>query len=70
MANTYSKIYIHTVFAVKYRKGMIHSDWENRLYSVIGNLINESGGKSILINGIEDMFIVFFMGNLQYPYLI
>lgn len=62
MANTYSKIYIHTVFAVKYRKGMIHSDWENRLYSVIGNLINESGGKSILVYGVEDHVHCFFHG--------
>jgi len=32
MANTYSKIYIHTVFAVKYRNGMVHPDWEDKLY--------------------------------------
>ena len=62
MANTYSKIYIHTVFAVKYRKGMIQPDWEGKLHSVIGNLINESGGKSILVNGIEDHVHCFFQG--------
>jgi len=51
MVNTYHKIHIHTVFAVKFRKGLIQPEWEKRLYSIIGNLINESGGKPIIING-------------------
>lgn len=62
MANTYSKIYIHTVFAVKYRKSLIHPDWEDKLHSVIGNLINEAGGKSILVNGVEDHVHCFLNG--------
>ena len=62
MANTYSKIYLHAVFAVKYRSGMIHLDWEDELYAVIGNLINESGGKAILTNGVEDHVHCFFHG--------
>jgi len=60
MANTYHRIYIQTVFAVKYRKGRIQSEWEPRLHSVIGNLINESGGKSIIVNGVEDHVHCFF----------
>jgi len=50
MANTYSKIYIHTVFAIKYRKGMIHPDWENRSWLMVSKI----------------MFTAFFMANLQY----
>ena len=60
MANTYHKITIHTIFAVKFRKGMIQPQWEGKLHSVIGNLINESGGKSILINGVKDHVHCFF----------
>jgi len=60
MANTYHKIHIHTVFAVKFRKGLIQPEWEKRLYPVIGNLINESGGKPIIINGIKDHVHCFF----------
>jgi len=62
MANTYSKIYIHCVFAVKFRESLIQTEWEDKLHSVIGNLINESGGKSILVNGVEDHVHCFFMG--------
>ena len=60
MANTYHKIHIHTIFAVKFRKGLIQAAWEERLYPVIGNLINESGGKPIIINGVEDHVHCFF----------
>jgi putative transposase len=60
MANTYYQIYIQTIFAVKYRRERIESEWEENLHSVIGNLINESGGKSILINGVADHVHCFF----------
>ncbi len=42
MANTYHQIYLHTVFAVKYRSAVINKAWKNDLFGVIGNLINES----------------------------
>ena len=54
MANTYHQIYIQTVFAVKYRKAMVDKTWQNDLFGVIGNLINETGCKTIIINGVED----------------
>ncbi|WP_435353557.1 IS200/IS605 family transposase [Emticicia sp. SJ17W-69] len=54
MANTYHQIYIQTVFAVKYRKAIIDKTWQNELFGVIGNLINETGCKTIIVNGVED----------------
>jgi REP element-mobilizing transposase RayT len=54
MANTYHQIYLQTVFAVKYRKAIIDKAWSSQLYAVIGNLINETGCKTIIINGAED----------------
>lgn len=54
MANTYHKIYIQVVFAVKYRNAVIEEEWRSKLLGVIGNLINEAGCKTIIINGIED----------------
>jgi len=39
---------------------MIQAEWEGKLYAVIGNLINESGGKPILINSVEDHVHCFF----------
>jgi putative transposase len=60
MANTYHKMYIQTVFAVKYREAIIANEWKQELMSVIGNLINETGCKTILVNGIEDHVHCFF----------
>ncbi len=54
MANTYHQIYVQVVFAVKYRNAVIEESWKSKLLGVIGNLINENGGKTIIVNGVED----------------
>lgn len=60
MSNTYHQIYIQTVFGVKYRKALIHKDWKPMLCGVIGNLINETGCKTLIVNGVEDHIHCFF----------
>jgi REP-associated tyrosine transposase len=54
MANTYHQIYLQMVFAVKYRKAIIDKSWSKKLHGVVGNLINESKCKTIIVNGVED----------------
>ncbi len=54
MANTYHQIYLQFVFAVKYRNAVISKDWNQQLFGVIGNLINEAACKTIIVNGVED----------------
>ena len=54
MANTYHQIYLQTVFAVKYRNAVIKSSWKSELCGVIGNLVNEMGCKTLIVNGVED----------------
>ena len=54
MANTYHKLYIQTVFAVKYRHAVIDPAWKGQLLGVIGNLINEANCNTIIVNGVED----------------
>ncbi len=54
MANTYHQIYLQTIFAVKFRKASIQPNWKSELFGVIGNLINESGSKTLIVNGVED----------------
>ena len=54
MANTYHQIYLQIVFAVKYRKAAIDKSWKDQLFGVIGNLINETKCKTIIVNGVED----------------
>ena len=54
MANTFHQVYLQTVFAVKYRAAVIDNSWKSTLLAVIGNLINETGCKTIIVNGVED----------------
>jgi putative transposase len=54
MANTYHKVYIQAIFAVKNREALITNDCQSKIFSVIGNLINETGCKTIIVNGVED----------------
>ena len=60
MANTYHQMYIQAVFAVKYRNAVIAKEWKRELMAVIGNLIRETGCKTILVNGVEDHVHCFF----------
>ncbi|MBK9106720.1 MAG: IS200/IS605 family transposase [Saprospiraceae bacterium] len=60
MANTFHQMYIQSVFAVKYRAAVIDKSWKQKLHGVIGNLINETGCKTIIINGVEDHVHCFF----------
>lgn len=54
MSNTYAKIYVHAVFAVKYRKALLHKEWRNQMFAVMGNLAKQAGCSTILVNGVED----------------
>jgi putative transposase len=54
MSNTFHQVYIQVVFAVKYRNALITNECKSKILSVIGNLINETGCKTIIVNGTED----------------
>ena len=54
MANTYSQIYVHIVFAVKYREGVIAKKWQQELYAYIIGLVEERGHKLYAIGGMKD----------------
>ncbi len=60
MANTYHQIYLQTIFAVKHRNAVIKDEWKGQLFAVIGNLINETNCKTIIINGTKDHVHCFF----------
>ncbi len=54
MANTYHQIYLQLFFAVKYRAAVLDKAWREKVQGVMGNLINETGCKNIIVNGVED----------------
>ncbi len=54
MANTYTKITIHAVFAVKYRETFILNNWRDDLHKYIAGIIRAKGGKSLAVGGWKD----------------
>ncbi|MFW5754197.1 MAG: IS200/IS605 family transposase [Marinilabiliaceae bacterium] len=61
MSDTYSKIYIQIVFAVKNRHALIHPYWEEELYKYITGIVNGNGQKMLAINGTSN-HIHFLLG--------
>ncbi len=51
MSGTFSKIYIHVVFAVKNRHALIQTSWEEQLYKYITGIVQNKGQKMLAING-------------------
>jgi putative transposase len=54
MANTYTQIHIHFVFAVKFRHGIIQSKWKEDLYKYMTGIIQNDNHKLLAINGMPD----------------
>ena len=60
MANTYTQIHIHAIFAVKKRTGLIQKEWRDELYKYIIGIIQLYNHKLLAINGMPDHLHVFF----------
>ena len=54
MANTFSQIYIQTVFAVSDRLSLIRPEFKEELYQYITGIVRNDGHKLIAINGMPD----------------
>ena len=54
MANTYTQLYTHIVFAVKNRRALIHKNREEELYKYITGIVQNKGQKMIAINGMSN----------------
>jgi REP element-mobilizing transposase RayT len=54
MANTYTQLYFHVVFAVKGRNNLIGIKWKEELYKYITGIIKNKNQKLIAINGMPD----------------
>ena len=59
MSNTYTKLHIHCVFAVKYRAAMIQEDWEERLHKYITGIVQNNEHKMLAINSVPDHLHLF-----------
>ena len=54
MPNTYTQLYIHFVFAVKYRAALLNNNWDDRLRLYITATTQNNGHKMLAINNMPD----------------
>lgn len=60
MANTYTQLYIHVVFAPKYRAALLLPAFDERLRHYIAAILQNNGHKLLAINNMPDHMHVFF----------
>ena len=63
MSDTYTQLYIQFVFAVKFRKAMLHVTWDERLRLYITAIVQNNGHKMIAINNMPDHIHIFIWLN-------
>lgn len=51
MANTFTQIYLHIVFAVQNRASLVQSGWKDELFKYITGIVKNNDHKLIAING-------------------
>lgn len=54
MANTYTQIYMHVIFAVKGRESLICEEWQNELYRYMAGALKNREHTPYIINGTDD----------------
>ncbi|MEM1327108.1 MAG: IS200/IS605 family transposase [Bacteroidota bacterium] len=54
MANTYTQIHIHAVFAVKYRAAVLEKAWRADVFKYMTGIVRAYDHKMLQINGVED----------------
>ena len=59
MANTYTQIYIQTVFAVENRTSLLKESWREELHKYITGIVQNNKHKLIAINSMSDHIHIF-----------
>jgi REP element-mobilizing transposase RayT len=59
MPNTYFKLHIQFVFAVKYRAGLIQGEWKEDLHKYITGIFQQNNHKMLQINSMPDHIHIF-----------
>jgi len=63
MANTYTQIYIHVVFAVQERACIIDKVWREELFKYIAGIMKNKRIRLLAIGGVEDHIHILFALN-------
>jgi putative transposase len=54
MAQSLSKVYIHSIFSTKNREPVLADAWRDELFRVLGGAANNLGCQSLIVGGIAD----------------
>jgi REP element-mobilizing transposase RayT len=60
MANTYTQIHIHVVFAVQNRISLMTESWREELYKYITGILQNHGHKMMQVGGMSDHIHILF----------
>jgi len=60
MANAYSQLYIHLIFAVKNRESLLLKPWRDDVFKYMGGILLNKDHKPYIINGVEDHVHILF----------
>jgi len=61
MSHSFNKIWIHAIWATKYRQPMIHRSVENNIYQFIAEQLRAQGCPVRIINGMPDHIHCLFL---------
>ena len=72
MANTFLRIYLHIIFAVKNRNALIASQWRSRIHGYITESLRQRGHQPIAVGGTSDHvhLLISFSGKETLPDLV
>ncbi len=63
MPQSLAKIYVHAIFSTKNRQPIIHHNWREELFQVMGGAINNLGCQSLTVGGVADhVHLLFQLG--------
>ena len=60
MANTYTQLHVHAVFAVQNRSCIIQDSWKDELYQYLSGIIRNNHHRLLAINGMPDHIHLLF----------
>ncbi len=66
MANTYTQMYVHLVFALKNRKALIGKGWKNDLEKYITGIVQNHKHKMLAIGSMPDHIHIFIGYNVNH----
>lgn len=67
MSNTYTKIYLHIVFAVKDREALLTPLVQDRIYRYMATVLRDKGHFPIAVGGTENHVHILIDYNLSHP---